>query len=201
MTPLEPSAPSPNPVDAQATRGTVKPRASGDRVDAGDPQRPTVLVIEDDAATAELFCFLLDTIGFAARSVGDGNHAMGIARACRPTVILSDIDLPGRDGFALAMDFQADPLFSHTPLVAVSGRLDDDRATQACRAGFARFLPKPVSPETLSRTLSEVPDRRRRQAHLPAADRRKASSAPLAPGLTGLRVAATRRSNAQRLRR
>lgn len=144
------------------------------RVREHGQRRPKVLVIEDDPATADLFCFLLDAVGYDVRAVGDGNHALATARAFQPTLILSDIDLPGRDGFALARDFRADPMFGHTPLVAVSGHLRSERASQAGNAGFTRFLAKPVPPETLSQTLSEVLDRRRRQDRLQGPDRRRA---------------------------
>lgn len=135
-------------------------------------RRPRVLVIEDDAATADLYGFLLEAAGYDVRTVGDGDEAMAAARAFRPTVIVSDIDLPGCDGFTLAGEFRADPAFGHTPMVAVSGRADRDCAAQARRAGFAHFLPKPVAPETLSQTLSQMLDRRRRQERLLGPDRR-----------------------------
>lgn len=156
--------------------GLAGPDARGACRPDGGPRRAKVLVIEDDVATAELFCFLLGAVGYDARAVGDGNHALASARAFNPTVILSDIDLPGRDGFTLARDFRADPIFGHTPLVAISGRLESERATQAVEAGFARFLAKPVPPETLSRTLSEVLDRRRRQDRLCGPERRRPSA-------------------------
>lgn len=133
---------------------------------------PRLLIIEDDVDSAEALVFVLRTMGFEAMAVHDGAAAMPAAERWRPTLILSDLDLPRRDGFELAGDFRAHPTFSRTPLVALSGRALPQDRLRALDAGFTRFLRKPVQPEELRVTICSLLDRRRRPMRHDGPDRR-----------------------------
>lgn len=133
---------------------------------------PRLLVIEDDPDSAEALVFVLRTMGFEAIAVHDGAAAMPAAERWRPTLILSDLDLPRRDGFELAHDFRTHPAFSRTPLVALSGRSQPQDRLRALDAGFTRFLRKPIEPEALRATICALLDRRRRPMRHDGPDRR-----------------------------
>ncbi len=124
-----------------------------------DPnQRPRVLVIEDDFETADLILFVLQSSGFAAKAVSDGNSAVPAARAFGPAVIISDLALPNRDGFELAADFKADPGLREVPLVAVSGIVENSLPDRLQKLGFSDYMPKPVTPSTLLHTVCRLLD-------------------------------------------
>ncbi|HVL55093.1 MAG TPA: response regulator [Burkholderiaceae bacterium] len=120
------------------------------------PQRLRVLVIEDNEESAAVLLFLLRAMGFEARAVHDATAAIEQARAFGPALIVSDLNLPDRDGFQLAAELQTDPQLRDVPLVALSGRSDPDSLARALDAGFSRYLEKPVLPEELRRTVSSV---------------------------------------------
>ena len=83
-------------------------------------------------------------------------RAVAAALEFRPDAILSDIDLPHRDGFELAQAFADDPAFRHTPIIALTGRLDRDEWIAALESGFTRFLAKPATPDELAAVLAEL---------------------------------------------
>ena len=133
---------------------------------------PRVLVVEDDPGSAEVLVFLLSAMGYETVAVDDGAKALAAAQAFRPTLILSDLDLPHRSGLELASDVRHDPSLADTPMVALSGRAEPDSPVTAIKAGFKRYLSKPVLPDCLRRTLEEVLDRRRRQLPFTGRERR-----------------------------
>lgn len=133
---------------------------------------PRVLVVEDDPGSAEVLVFLLSAMGYDTVAVDDGAKALAAAHAFRPTLILSDLDLPHRSGLELASDVRCDPTLADTPMVALSGRTEPDSRLTAIKAGFKRYLSKPVLPDRLRRTLEELLDRRRRQVPFSGRERR-----------------------------
>ena len=159
---------------------TAKPAIEPDRLPAdptslkrpGSARAPRVLVVEDDPCSAEMLVFLLNAMGYETVAVGDGAKALAAAKAFRPTLILSDLDLPHRSGLELAADVRHDPALADTPMVALSGRTERDSPLTALKAGFMRYLSKPVLPDCLRRTLEELLDRRRRQLPFTGQERR-----------------------------
>ena len=65
----------------------------------GSNGRPRVLVVEDEPATNELLCQLLEREGFTCRGVEEGQHALALAPEVQPSAILLDLMLPDISGF------------------------------------------------------------------------------------------------------
>jgi CheY-like chemotaxis protein len=169
-----PNDPSAEPV-THGPPGASNEASNDDSCPAGtQPPRGAlrVLVVEDHADTAEVMQLLLEFEGMYAVVAHDGAEGERTARRTRPTLILSDLDMPEVDGYALAARLRADPQFAHTPLVAVTASADDRCRQRARTAGFTRFLAKPVDPAYLIRTVREVLKRRRRTAPYAGPDRR-----------------------------
>lgn len=124
------------------------------RAAAERPQRaPRVLVVEDDAGSAEMLEAVLQQMGYETRAVMDGAEALAAARAFAPDAVLMDINLPHRDGYALALDMHADAALREVPLVAVTGLVGPRDRDRAMQAGFAQHMAKPVSPAALQSAL------------------------------------------------
>lgn len=82
-----------------------------------------VLVIEDDAATRDALCALLETKGYPVAAAEDATTALNCLRSgLAPCVILLDLMLSsGKDGFDFRREQKADPDLARIPLVAYSG--------------------------------------------------------------------------------
>ncbi len=167
-----PSEPSPPAGPVPVRSGTPDDRPATANAQPAFARPPRVLVIEDHQDTAELLVMLLEVEGFQAMAVHDGIRAVEVARTFRPTVVLSDLDLPGRDGFALVEQLRDDPEFAHTPIVAVTARVDRAVRLRAIAAGFARFIPKPVEPSELFSALRSLLNRRARRMAFMGRERR-----------------------------
>jgi two-component system cell cycle response regulator DivK len=112
--------------------------------------RPIVLVVEDDLSTRKLYAELLTGQGFDVAEAHNGLQAVEKAGELLPAVIVTDLGLPGIDGFELCRRLHQDERTRHIPLVAITGRYVSpaDRA-RAHREGCRAVLVKPLDAETL----------------------------------------------------
>jgi CheY-like chemotaxis protein/anti-sigma regulatory factor (Ser/Thr protein kinase) len=111
-----------------------------------------ILLVEDDVATREATCRLLEMHGASVQPVSIVAAAIDAYSALRPGLIISDIGLPGEDGFALMRQIRAmeqERGLSPVPALALTAfaRADDQR--RALEAGFNMHMAKPVNTEAL----------------------------------------------------
>ena len=128
--PLHPSQPQPQP----------------------NPQRLSILLVEDDATIAEVICGLLQVRGHQVRHVVHGLAALAEMSAHSFDIALLDLDLPGLNGLELAQQLRS--LGYRLPMLAVTARADADACEQAMEHGFNGFLRKPVTGEMLDESIS-----------------------------------------------
>jgi CheY-like chemotaxis protein/two-component sensor histidine kinase len=115
-----------------------------------------ILLVDDEADTLMLFKTVLETQGARVRPAATAAEALGLAAEWRPQLLVSDLGLPGIDGYALLDAIRSKT--AHRALVAVAVTAfarPDDRA-RALAAGFQEHISKPVDPDALVRTLAAV---------------------------------------------
>jgi len=151
---------------AEIAAGSV-PRAhptasSSDLVAAGvrlDGLR--VLLIDDDPDALDLGSAILGGAGAEIRRATTADEALRLMRQWRPDVLVSDIEMPGEDGYALIRKVRAlDPHEGgRTPAVALTayGRIEDRMRTLS--AGYTMHVPKPVDPGELTTIIASVAGR------------------------------------------
>jgi class 3 adenylate cyclase len=105
----------------------------------------TVLLVEDDDAIRNNVARILKLEGYDIHVAGDGNEGLARARALRPDVVISDINMPGLDGFALVEALRADPALATTAVMMLTAL--DDRASmrRGMLAGADDYLAKPFT--------------------------------------------------------
>jgi CheY-like chemotaxis protein len=112
----------------------------------------SVLIVEDEADSRELIELLLASEGASVRSAESALEALAILEDARPDIVLSDIGMPGRDGYWLAREIRTRcPGIATVALTAFSAQDDIERAMAA---GFDHHVGKPVDPEQLVRALT-----------------------------------------------
>jgi CheY-like chemotaxis protein len=84
--------------------------------------RPLVLVIEDDLSARKLYAEALTHAGLDVAEAHNGLQAVEKARDLLPAVIVTDLGLPGIDGYELCRRLQQDERTARTPIVAITGR-------------------------------------------------------------------------------
>jgi CheY-like chemotaxis protein len=122
-----------------------------------------VLVVDDEADAREMVAATLRRVGanvMTAASVADAVLAMG---TFRPDVLLSDIAMPGEDGFALIRQVRQRPVTEggDVQAIALTAYAREGDRTRALAAGFHAHLAKPVDPSRLVGCLAQLVAERR----------------------------------------
>ena len=89
-------------------------------------------------------------------SARDGNNGMMIARTALPDVILMDINLPGISGTEVLKLLTEDPATAHIPVLALSANAIPHDIDKGLKAGFFRYLTKPIKINEFMMTLDEA---------------------------------------------
>ena len=111
---------------------------------------PLVLIVEDDRATRTFYRDVLTVAGLRTVDAHNGHQALEKAREERPDVVLTDLAVPGMDGFELCRALKKTPHLHDIPILAVTGHseyLDDPHRFQ--QAGIDQILTKPCPPDLL----------------------------------------------------
>ena len=136
--------------DATGGPGTV-PQRSTRRINLTGV---SVLVIEDEPDTRDLVSFILELSGAHVTSVESAAQAFSAISHSRPDVIISDIALPGMDGYAFLRRLRQSPLAP--PVIALTAYGDPDSPEEMLREGFRIFLSKPVDPTSLADAVATL---------------------------------------------
>jgi PAS domain S-box-containing protein len=132
------------------------PAASDDTTPAGvkssAPAR--VLVVDDNRDAAETLTMILQMSGHEAETAFSGAEALERVAVFKPDVVLTDIGMPGMDGYEVARRLRADPATRDLRIFALTGWGQAQDKERALAAGFDRHLTKPVDPEELDSLLA-----------------------------------------------
>ncbi|EYF02627.1 hybrid sensor histidine kinase/response regulator [Chondromyces apiculatus] len=110
-----------------------------------------VLVVEDEPDARELLATLFEQHGAIVRAAGNAREAFEALPAFTPTLIVSDLGMPGEDGLSLIRRIRALPPEDggSTPAVALTAFAREHERGEALAAGFQSHVSKPVDPEKL----------------------------------------------------
>jgi two-component system, OmpR family, response regulator MtrA len=108
--------------------------------------RGKVLVVDDDAALAEMLSIVLRNEGFDSRLCATGDRAMADFRDYRPDVVLLDLMLPGKDGIDVCKEIRAE---SGVPIVMLTAKGDTIDIVVGLESGADDYVVKPFKPKEL----------------------------------------------------
>jgi CheY-like chemotaxis protein len=117
-----------------------------------------VLVVDDEATARELVATILSGRGADVRAVGSAREALEAFSAAIPDVIISDIGMPGEDGYGLMREIRsrAPEQGGQTPAIALTAYASARDSLAARAAGFHRHLRKPIVPAELVSAVAEI---------------------------------------------
>jgi two-component system CheB/CheR fusion protein len=111
--------------------------------------RPRALIVDDAPDVTEMIAMFLQHAGYDPVMTFSAPQALQAARAERFAVVVSDIGMPGMNGYDLAVALRALPEYENVPMIAVTGfSMYDDRG-RALESGFNAHLTKPINPMIL----------------------------------------------------
>ena len=122
-----------------------------------------ILIVEDSPTQRQRLRHILDREGFAVLEAGSGEEALDLLCRERPDLVISDIMMPGMDGYALCRRIKEIPELDGLPVILVTFLSEIRDVVRGLEAGADNFIMKPYAPDFLlsrvRRTLS-VSDRR-----------------------------------------
>src|SRR6201986_3587420 len=110
------------------------------------PMKGRVLVVDDDAALAEMLGIVLRGEGFEPTFVSDGDKAVEVLRESQPDLVLLDLMLPGRDGIGVCRQIRAE---SGVPIVMLTAKTDTVDVVVGLESGADDYVVKPFKPKEL----------------------------------------------------
>ncbi|MGE3957058.1 MAG: PAS domain-containing protein [Vicinamibacterales bacterium] len=138
---------------------------SSDPARRADDARPLealrLFIVDDDRDTREMLATLLSTAGATVQAAGSAAEALAQIPTFGPDVIISDIAMPGGDGYHFIRELRGwDSALARVPSIALTAYGGAGVRDAAIEAGFDRYLPKPVEAEPLIATVARIAEHR-----------------------------------------
>ena len=121
-----------------------------------DPTAPRVLVVDDSATQAGALAMLLEENGIVARIARSGEQALEMVREETPDLVLSDVVMPGIDGYEVCRRIKTDLGLPQLPVVLLTSLTDQIAIVRALASGADHYVTKPYDPERLVARVRQV---------------------------------------------
>jgi two-component system, chemotaxis family, chemotaxis protein CheY len=132
-------------------------RGATERRDAvRDDESACVLVVDDDAAVRLVCAINLEAEGLYVIEAADGNDALDQMRRECPDLLLTDVMMPGLDGFDLVERLRRDERTRRVPVIFLSGETRLENAERARALGALAYLTKPFDPRGLAALVTRA---------------------------------------------
>lgn len=118
--------------------------------------KQVVAIVEDDT---EIRNFLTSELSedYKVTTFGNGDDALkAILSTDAPDIIISDVMMPGLDGYALCQKVKQNVNVNHIPVILISARTDDKDRMMGLEAGADSYLPKPFNTDVLKSTIASL---------------------------------------------
>ncbi|MGI4843618.1 MAG: MHYT domain-containing protein [Janthinobacterium lividum] len=157
------------PIQRDLGVAVTEPAAAPSAAPAAQPPGPaggslaglTLLVVDDEPDSLELVQQVLSATGARIVSATSAADALRMAARHRPDLLISDIGMPGMDGFELIRRIRAEPdqRVAAVPAIALTAFSRREDQQRALEAGFDEYLAKPLPPALLLQTVVGMAER------------------------------------------
>jgi DNA-binding NarL/FixJ family response regulator len=116
-----------------------------------------VLIVDDGAADRELLVTILRHAGYPVLEAASGDHALRLARAHKPSLMIADILMPTMDGYELVRELRRDPETAEIPVIFYTATyVLEEVKDLAAACGVSHILIKPCEPEKVLSVVEET---------------------------------------------
>ncbi|MEF3698378.1 response regulator [Desulfolutivibrio sp.] len=116
-----------------------------------------ILVIDDEKPTLSMFSLYLEAYGFEPLTAETGERGLEIFREHHPSIVLTDIKMPGMGGLAVLKQIKEES--PDTEVIVITGHGDIDLALKALNLNATDFIDKPIRQEALESALRRAEER------------------------------------------
>lgn len=121
-------------------------------------EKPRALVVDDAPDVTEMLALFLQHAGYETVMAFSAQEALAEASVAHFDVVVSDIGMPGMNGYELAKALRGMPDYRDVPMIAVTGFSAFDDRGRALQSGFNAHLTKPVNPASLLELIQQLRD-------------------------------------------
>lgn len=107
------------------------------------------LVVDDDPAIREILVTNLEAEGMDVATAANGDDAARLARELTPDLVVLDVMMPGRDGYAVLADLKSDPTTAEIPIVLLTAKASEDDVWEGWKSGADYYITKPFTIDEL----------------------------------------------------
>lgn len=136
-------------------------KKKGVRVPVKDWKDMTILIAEDSQTQAMLLQEILKERGPKVIATSNGSEALEAIKKGRPTIVISDVEMPEMNGYDLCRSIKSDPNFYDIPVILLTALSDPLDVIKGIQCGADYFLTKPCKDETLFTYMEDALDNRK----------------------------------------
>jgi PAS domain S-box-containing protein len=115
-----------------------------------------ILIVEDSPTQAERLRHLLDTNGYIVRHAADGEAALAVLQDWRPALVVTDVVMPGMDGYAFCRQIKADEALSEVPVILLTSLSEPQDVIRSLECGADNFIRKPFDEQYLLSRIANI---------------------------------------------
>lgn len=116
----------------------------------------TILMVDDSITIRQMINFTLKSAGYTIIEAVDGQDGINKARAEHVDLIITDLNMPNKNGLELIRELRTDEGHQHTPILMLSTESDQTKKNEGKQAGATGWIVKPFNPEQLLKIISKV---------------------------------------------
>lgn len=120
-------------------------------------EKQTILLVDDEPGICAVLCISLNDIGYTVHTANSGKEALRIFDQEKPSIVLTDIKMPGMDGIDLLKKIKAKS--PETEVIMITGHGEMDLAIMSLKYEATDFITKPIHPDTLEIALKRAEER------------------------------------------
>lgn len=143
------AAASLSPVESVAAELAVAAEVPSDLTPSLSSDADLVLIVEDSAEIREFIRTTLAVDGYRLLLADDGAAGVALAQAEVPDLVVSDVMMPGLDGYQMCAQLKTNPATSHIPVVLLTAKSGPEARLEGLETGADSFLAKPFAPREL----------------------------------------------------
>ena len=117
---------------------------------------PSILAVDDSASMRQMVAFTLKGAGYDVVEAVDGEDALGKAKAGRFDLVVTDVNMPRKDGITLIKELRQLGDYKFTPMLMLTTESGTDKKMQGKAAGATGWIVKPFNPDQLLKTINKV---------------------------------------------
>jgi pilus assembly protein CpaE len=111
---------------------------------------PKILAIDDSPITLKIIISTLTPHGYEVTTAPDGEQGLALVRKSKPDIVISDVMMPGIDGYEVTRRIRRDPIFAGLPILILTAQRGLEERIKAFEAGADDYMAKPFEPAELA---------------------------------------------------